>query len=61
MAVGPGEWVDVEVNVNVTLGVAVILLGGGYFYWTKNERAEQAAADPKTVMEEVKDSSRLAL
>ena len=41
-------------DVAVTLGVAVILLGGGYFYWTKNERAEQAAADPKTVMEEVK-------
>ena len=41
-------------DVAVTLGVAVILLGGGYFYWTKNERAEKAAAEPKAVMEEVK-------
>jgi len=41
-------------DVAVTLGVAIILLGGGYFYWTKNERAENAAAEPKTTMEEVK-------
>jgi hypothetical protein len=41
-------------DVAVTLGVAIILLGGGYFYWTKNERAEKAAAEPKTAMEEVK-------
>lgn len=41
-------------DVAVTLGVAILLLGGGYFYWTKNERAEKAAAEPTAVMEEVK-------
>ena len=43
-------------DVAVTLGVAVILLGGGYLYWTKNERAEKAANAPKAVMEKVKGS-----
>lgn len=41
-------------DIAVTLGVAVILLGGGYLYWTKNERAEKAEAEPKAAMEEIK-------
>ena len=41
-------------DIAVTLGVAVILLGGGYFYWTKNERAEKAVTEPKATMEDVK-------
>ena len=34
-----------------TLGVAAVLLGGGYFMWTRSERAEKVAAEPKAGLE----------
>jgi hypothetical protein len=38
----------------VTVGVAVVLLGAGYFFWTKNEEAGSKAEGPKTELESVK-------
>lgn len=41
-------------DILVTVGVAVVLLGGGYWFWTKEERAEKAANTPKAAIETVK-------
>ncbi|MBI2686725.1 MAG: hypothetical protein HYX27_10450 [Acidobacteria bacterium] len=38
----------------VTLGVAVVLLGVGYFLYTRSERADKAASAPKMELESVK-------
>lgn len=40
-------------DILVTMGVAAVLLGGGYFAWTRAERGERAAAEAKAGMENV--------
>jgi len=38
-------------DILVTLGVAAVLLGGGYYMWTRSERAEKVAAEAKAGQE----------
>lgn len=40
----------------VTLGVAAVLLGGGYLYWNRGERAEAPAKETKSALESAKSA-----
>ncbi len=45
-------------DVLVTVGVAAVLLGAGYFFWTRAERAEKAAEKAKPALETVTGGRR---
>lgn len=38
----------------VTVGVAIVLLGAGYFFWNRNEQADKPETAAKTELEQVK-------
>ena len=46
-------------DVLVTLGVASVLLGAGYFFWTRAERGEKAAEEAKPVLETATGARRV--
>ena len=45
-------------DVLVTVGVAAVLLGAGYFFWTRAERGETPAAETKAGLETVTGARR---